>query len=169
VLTWRGDTVPEPTDDEVRRLHDLVHRLAGAPDEDPDRWFRRLHGLLVSRHDMSTRRAATLVDEARAHLADTGTTAEDEFGPVGTYAADIAAPTKTAPRPWYRNDLTLAIALHLAALILIARLGYNVIGQHWIEIPLDLALLTVAILTRARLARRTAHPAFADRGWTTGG
>ncbi len=151
--TIKGNDVPEPTDDEVRRLRDLVHRLAGSPVHEPDQWFRRLHGLLVGRHELPRGRAAGLVDEARAHLADTGASPEHEFGPVGTYAAAVAEPATRQSRPWYRGGL-LTLVLHVVMALLLTMLVVDSFQQHWAKAAVEIVLLAVTIYTRLKRATR---------------
>jgi hypothetical protein len=77
----------------------------GTPVElEPEQWFTRLHGLLITRHEVPTRRAAELVAEARSHLGETGTASPAaEFGPVSRYAAALAEPETDHRPPWWRT------------------------------------------------------------------
>jgi hypothetical protein len=54
-----------------------------------DRWLRRLEGLLRGRHEVRRAQARHQVAEVRAHLAATGTGAEEEFGDVEQYARSL--------------------------------------------------------------------------------
>jgi hypothetical protein len=152
--TIRGSDVPEPTDDETGRLRDLVHRLAGSPEHEPDQWFRRLHGLLVGRHDLTPGRAVRLVEEARAHLADTGRSPEDEFGPVGTYAAAVAGPATPQPLPWYRRRGPFTVVLSVAMALVPAMLLVDLFQQHWARAAIDAVLLAGIVYTRLKWAAR---------------
>jgi hypothetical protein len=65
----------------------------GAPDEadqDDDVWTRRLAAELRRRGDFTEARVRTVVAEAVAHVADSGGSLSDEFGPAEAYASRFA-------------------------------------------------------------------------------
>ena len=132
--------------------------IATATDEAPGfaTWEFRTR-ITLAGLGVSHRHADVAVEQAEEFCAETGQSAFEVFGPAGTYAADMAAPTRVTPRPWYRGDLFLATALYLITLIVIGRLGYNLVSHRWAEIPLDVTLLVVAVLARVRLAARASR------------
>jgi hypothetical protein len=78
--------------------------------EDAAAWFTRLNGLLIGRHDLPPARAEELVAEARAHLADSAEKAPAaEFGPVATYAAELAEHEPLRQPPWWRNPTLMMV------------------------------------------------------------
>ncbi|MEW1721495.1 hypothetical protein [Streptomyces sp. NPDC093109] len=89
----------------------LLNRRAGATDtgtedssdpsgpSDPEAWLRRLGGLLTGRHKVPGRRSRELVAEARGHLAATGGSPAEEFGPVEVYALQLAE--QSGPQVWW--------------------------------------------------------------------
>lgn len=66
-------------------------------------WLTRLNGLLIGRYDLSPERAGDLVREARAHLADSGRTPGEEFGPVEDYALEVSRHEPIRQEPFYRT------------------------------------------------------------------
>ncbi|MFE3830260.1 hypothetical protein [Streptomyces sp. NPDC059092] len=78
-------------------------RTTAAPDPtDPGQWLRRLDALLRGRHKLPRRRAAELVTEARDHLAASGSSPAEEFGPVEVYALHLAE--HAGPRTWWSRS-----------------------------------------------------------------
>ncbi|MEU2159401.1 hypothetical protein ABZ532_31170 [Streptomyces sp. NPDC019396] len=152
-MLWNGDERPEPTDDEAATLRGLVHRALASSNSDPERWFRALHGLLVGQHEVPPPRATELVEEARAHLADTGTTPEDEFGLASQYAATLAAPIVARKRPWYRSHLGMAIALFAGVAVSIGLLVNDIVTRAWIQGGLHILVLLAAGWGLARVTR----------------
>jgi hypothetical protein len=97
---------------------------------EPDRWLRRLEGLLVGRFELPPQRAAELVAEARAHLAETASAPQDEFGPVDTYAMNLAEGETRRQRPWWRRPVALTLSsLGTAAIVITWGVGYWIDGH----------------------------------------
>jgi hypothetical protein len=96
--------------------------------EDADAWFGRLNGLLIGRHDLPPTRAEELVTEARSYLADTAERSPvAEFGPVSTYAAELAEHEPVRQPPWWRNPtyLTVFWAVNLLVVLWITWTWFN--------------------------------------------
>ncbi|MGP4044035.1 hypothetical protein [Streptomyces sp. 2A115] len=74
----------------------------GADASDAERWLRHLGDLLSGRHRLPRRRVRQLVAEARDHLAATGHTPAEEFGPVEVYALELAE--HAGPRVWWTRE-----------------------------------------------------------------
>ncbi|GIF20251.1 hypothetical protein BJ973_001843 [Actinoplanes tereljensis] len=66
-------------------------------------WLTRLTGLLIGRYDLAPERAADLAREAQAHLAESGRTPEDEFGPVEDYALEVSRHEPIRKEPFHRT------------------------------------------------------------------
>lgn len=75
---------------------------AGSEPSDTEGWLRLLGDLLVGRHGVPRRRARELVTEARDHLAATGRSPAEEFGPLQVYALRLAE--NAGPRAWWTRD-----------------------------------------------------------------
>ncbi|MFE3600243.1 hypothetical protein [Streptomyces sp. NPDC059142] len=75
---------------------------------DPEQWLRRLEALLRGRHQLPARRAAELTAEARAHLAASGSSPAEEFGPVEVYALGLAEHAGPRSR-WSRTGWWLPV------------------------------------------------------------
>ncbi|MFD4676879.1 hypothetical protein ACFWNN_44680 [Lentzea sp. NPDC058450] len=87
--------------------------------EGAEEWLGELRGLLEGRHDLAPDRADELVRETAQHLAATGGTAQEEFGPVEEYAVTLAQQHPAAPRWWQRpatrNWVSLGLSLSFIA------------------------------------------------------
>ncbi|GIM89873.1 hypothetical protein Ato02nite_016660 [Paractinoplanes toevensis] len=66
-------------------------------------WLTRLTGLLIGRYDLAPERAGDLAREARAHVAESGRTPEEEFGPVEDYALAVSRHEPIRKEPFYRT------------------------------------------------------------------
>ncbi|RSM48495.1 hypothetical protein DMB66_46280 [Actinoplanes sp. ATCC 53533] len=66
-------------------------------------WLTRLTGLLIGRYDLAPERAGDLTREAQAHLAESGRTPEEEFGPVEEYALEVSRHEPIRKEPFYRT------------------------------------------------------------------
>ncbi|WP_128382327.1 hypothetical protein [Streptomyces cavernae] len=73
--------------------------------QESDQWLRDLSGLLEGRHDLVPERARELTAEAAVHLADTGRTPQEEFGPVEDYALRLAE-HESRHTPWWLREST---------------------------------------------------------------
>jgi hypothetical protein len=74
-----------------------------APPTGTDAWLTRLTGLLIGRYDLDPERAGDLAREARAHLAESGRTAPEEFGPVEDYALEVSRHEPNRKEPFHRT------------------------------------------------------------------
>ncbi|MEV6305730.1 hypothetical protein AB0M02_40375 [Actinoplanes sp. NPDC051861] len=102
---------------------------------DPDAWFARLEAVLIGRHDVPPSRAAELVAEARAHVADAGSQPADEFPSLAEYARDLAASESVRQGPWWRGPLAMfaaTAAVVLCWLVLVIEAAVD--GQWWVAI-----------------------------------
>lgn len=79
---------------------DLTKATEGA-----EEWLDELRGLLEGRHDVAADRADDLVKEAAQHLATSGRTPQEEFGPVDEYAVTLAQHQPAAPA-WWQLEIT---------------------------------------------------------------
>ncbi|MEU0843200.1 hypothetical protein ABZ370_27480 [Streptomyces sp. NPDC005962] len=68
-------------------------------------WLRKLPQLLEGRHALPRARAAELTREARRHAEESGCEPEEEFGPVTTYARQLAKTEAPRRHWWQRNDV----------------------------------------------------------------
>ncbi|MFI1989663.1 hypothetical protein [Actinoplanes sp. NPDC020271] len=85
-------------------------RPAGGGDSGSRQWSGELRGLLIGRHDLPAGRADELVAEAEQHLAASGGTASEEFGPAGEYAAELAVGETTRQVPWWRGPAAALVS-----------------------------------------------------------
>ncbi|MFD4246026.1 hypothetical protein ACFWP3_31205 [Streptomyces sp. NPDC058525] len=121
-------------------------------------WLDRLPRLLEERHAIPRARAAELAEEAAGHLEATGSTPEDEFGPVELYALRLAE--QEAPRaPWWKRG---AVQESLFAVLLTAYLVVTLVsgGPSW-QIALAggaLAVNLALLATRLPRGRRGVPP-----------
>ncbi|MFJ7998567.1 hypothetical protein ACIQ7D_15685 [Streptomyces sp. NPDC096310] len=130
-----------------RGRHSRATAPAGPGDPtDPDQWLRRLEALLRGRHKLPGRRAAELTAEARNHLAASGSSPAEEFGPVEVYALGLAE--HAGPRTWWsRSDWQLPVLCALVTASWVVRLYQGDIDRvFWVNTAgvVAVALLWVA-------------------------
>ncbi|AXG79618.1 hypothetical protein [Streptomyces paludis] len=97
---------------------DPINHDGSTDPTDPEDWLRLLGGLLTGRHKVPGRRSRELVAEARGHLAATGGSPAEEFGPVEVYALQLAE--QSGPRVWWSRaswQTALLTALLLAYVV----------------------------------------------------
>lgn len=100
---------------------------------DAEAWFTRLQALLVGRFDVPVKRATALVDEARAHVAATGTAPHDEFPAVARYARELAEGEPVRQGPWWRSTTAgLLVRVAIPVLLLPAVVQFFLDGRGWI-------------------------------------
>jgi hypothetical protein len=115
------------------RLDSCTAADSGRPDLDGfepaqvQDWLRQLEGLLRGRHHLPRRRAQELVTEARQHLALTGRTPVEEFGPVREHALLLA--DETVPRSWWTRE---EWQLPLFCLLMLFFWAQNVRDPDWV-------------------------------------
>ncbi|WP_086824654.1 hypothetical protein [Allokutzneria sp. NRRL B-24872] len=111
-------------------------------------WEKRLAGLLEGRHDIPRRRAAELAAEAGQHLAASGNTAEEEFGPAEEYAAELAGHEPARP-PWWRSGRAQNA---LMAALLLSAVVFDVADEDttWMCLALSLLFAIAALPPRVR-------------------
>ncbi|MGK5683471.1 hypothetical protein [Actinoplanes sp. URMC 104] len=117
-----------------------------------DAWLTRLTGLLIGRYDVPPRRAAELTREARAHLAESGGTPEDEFGPVDEYARQVSEHEPVRKDPFWRTRAARVVGgLAAVSLGVQAFLDWSGDGVWWaallIAVPGTLALAWMTVQT----------------------
>ena len=120
--------------------------------EDAAEWLHELRGLLEGRHDVAPDRADDLVKETAQHLAASGKTPLEEFGPADEYAVTLARHQPAAPAWWQRDTTRHWLFLGLAA-------GYfatAVLGDQptWYFVTALVALLLSGALLIGALRRR---------------
>lgn len=95
-------------------------------------WLRKLPQLLEGRHALPRARAAELTWEARRHLAETGCEPEEEFGPVTTYARQLAKAEAPRQHWWQRNDVRSAAGTAFFGMYLVNNLHSH--GAVWLTV-----------------------------------
>ncbi|MCZ2523778.1 hypothetical protein [Streptomyces sp. HB2AG] len=118
-----------------------LERLLGAPrggDGDDEQWLRRLGALLRGRHGVPVRAAQQHVAEAREHLAASGGSARQEFGPVEVYAMHLTDGPGRAVRRARRELVGSGLsALVLTAMTVVAVLeGETGRPDFWVRVAL---------------------------------
>ncbi|PJE97494.1 hypothetical protein CUT44_12500 [Streptomyces carminius] len=97
-----------------------MNTSTGKPaDPAADKWLRELTDLLRQRHGITRDRAAELTREAGRHLAESGGTPEEEFGPAPLYALRLADEEKGAREPWWMRREVQALIM-------------GVVGASWL-------------------------------------
>ncbi|BEL05512.1 hypothetical protein Q0Z83_037030 [Actinoplanes sichuanensis] len=107
----------------------------GSDPADPEAWFARLQALLVGRFDLPADRAAVLVEEARAHVTEAGSSPGAEFPSLEQFAQDLAAGEPRRQVPWWRTRAA-STAGRIALLVLMAVLIVSAVldGDWWIAV-----------------------------------
>lgn len=114
---------------------------SGQDPADADAWFARLHALLIGRFDVPATRATALVNEARAHIAATGTAPGEEFPSLARYARDIAE-GEMRQVPWWRSTTSgLLVRIAIPVLLLPAVAQAIADGRKWIAVGATALLL----------------------------
>ncbi|MFI6700069.1 hypothetical protein ACIBJC_14025 [Streptomyces sp. NPDC050509] len=133
----------------VRLRPGYAARATAAPDPtDPEQWLRRLEALLRGRHKLPRRRAAELVTEARDHLAASGSSPAEEFGPVEVYALHLAE--HAGPRTWWsRSGWWLPVMCSLITASWVVRLSQGDID--WVFWVNTAGVAAVALLWVAKV------------------
>ncbi|GAA0561619.1 hypothetical protein GCM10010172_51030 [Paractinoplanes ferrugineus] len=95
-------------------------------------WLTRLTGLLIGRYDLAPERAVELAREAGTHLADSGRTPQEEFGPVEDYALEVSRHEPVRKEPFHRTRPARLLGAVLGVLICGgAFLGWLDGGPSW--------------------------------------
>ncbi len=115
-------------------------------------WLDELRGLLEGRHDVSRERAEDLVKETAQHLATSGSTPEEEFGPVDEYAVTLAQHHPAAPR-WWQLDITRYWVSFALACSFVATTVYSDQPIWYVVTAYVLLVVSSVLLVRA-LRRR---------------
>ncbi|MBG0567967.1 hypothetical protein [Actinoplanes aureus] len=124
---------------------------------DPGAWFTRLRAVLVGRFDVPAERAAELVAEARAHVAETGALPSEEFPSLDEYARELADAEPVRRGPWWRGP-----AAALLATVFVIGWGLYVVVEAVVERNWGVMILG---LLAAPLAVSMARTRF--RAWST--
>ena len=101
--------------------------------DDADGWYRRLHGVLVGRHDLTPQRATELVTEAREHATEAAATPAAEFGDVDGYAARLAEHEPVRREAWWRRRWArIAVAAAAIAITINFARSWLDSGYAWV-------------------------------------
>ncbi|BBH67507.1 hypothetical protein ACTI_41920 [Actinoplanes sp. OR16] len=120
-------------------------------------WFGRLRALLVGRFDVPPRRAAALVEQARSHVAASGSEPEEEFGPAARYARELAEAEPVRQGPWWRGDTAeLAMSVVITGWIVVVSVEAAVDGRWWLAALGVVCLVGIGPQAWRRVRKRAA-------------
>ncbi|MCQ8832075.1 hypothetical protein [Streptomyces malaysiensis] len=115
-------------------------------------WLRKLPQLLEGRHALPRARAAELTREASRHVTEAGCEPEEEFGPVTTYARQLAEAEAPRQHWWLRNDVRSAVSTVFLGAFLVNNLYSH--GPIWLTVVAALGTYAAAALLTGHLRRR---------------
>ncbi|WP_328467920.1 hypothetical protein OHA21_50355 [Actinoplanes sp. NBC_00393] len=123
----------------------------GHDPRDPDAWFARLKAVLIGRFDVPPGRAAELVAESRAHVAEAGALPSDEFPSLDGYARELPAGESVRTGPWWRGATAALLATLFAVAWWLFAVVEAVVERRWWVVVLGVLALPLAVsLTRRR-------------------
>lgn len=139
----------------------LFMRTAGEPPplsdgpKDPQRWFRRLRGLLIGRHDVPPRVAEALVARSRGRFAEsTSALPCDRFGPLAAHAMEIAEGAQRRTPLLHRHEVTTsAMAALWLVMFLVDVSGGGDGWSTWFRLVVAVLLTAIAVVAWMRLRR----------------
>ncbi len=142
VACWRlaqPDPAPTPTP-----TPDSDTDTSSDPQE-PEAWYARMNAILTGRFDVPIARAAELVAQARAHVAEAGTNPAAEFPSLAAYARDLAEAEPVRHGPWWRSPAAALLATAAVALYWVYIVGEALLTARWGPAILGLIAAPLAI------------------------